>query len=569
MKRISLLILVLLAVASPSQAQDERIAIRLITVPTQAEAARLRTRYQAGASFEALASAHSTHSSSSDGGYLGLIRPSDLAPELQRALAGLAAGQISAVTPMGGEYILLQRLSIEETDWIVAQDAGLQAFEKDRFEEAAQHFRQAVGYAEKLAGMGLHLEDSLHGLAESYRSQNKYAEAEPVYRRYITVRWGAPGAPELLDRFSALLAQAFFKDSQFDEAFRKFEDALSGASPDQDLYQAMTGILFKAELMSEAERVIGRAAQRFPDSRDVGYDVAELYRSIGKVQKALDVFERINGMKAASGTDPSVDRLQQSVVYQKIGSIRAELVEFDKAIAAYKSALEVTPDSAEARLALGDVYSRVARPEDALTEYNLVVQAAPRNAAAHFRVADINLRRGRFAEAAAAADKVLSIEPGHARAHYVRATALVRMDRKEDGENAVALYRKLEAEGRSTTDRARTLEVLNRGAASNWLEGRREGAVTAFLQLLESYPDAPAIYLNLGYVQSKLGRHQDAVGTFEKMRSLGLGDNFLVHWSLAQEYRLLGNDEASLRHKVLYLQKIDTTLESAIDWAAN
>jgi hypothetical protein len=49
MKRISLLILLLLGVPLPSQAQEERIAVRLITVRTEAKATKLRTQYQAGA----------------------------------------------------------------------------------------------------------------------------------------------------------------------------------------------------------------------------------------------------------------------------------------------------------------------------------------------------------------------------------------------------------------------------------------------------------------------------------------------------------------------------------------
>ena len=567
MKRISLLILLLLGVTSPFQAQEERLAVRLITVRTQAEAAKLRTQYQAGALFEALASAYSTDPSAKDGGYLGLVRPSDLTPELQRALTRLAAGQISEVISIGGDYALLQRMSTEETNWVVAQDAGLEAFQQDRYEEAARYFTQAVASAEKLNGMVQHLEDSLHALGESHRSQRKYADAEPVYRRYLAVRWGGRGVPELLDRFSALLAQSFFKDSQFDAAFRNFEQALIAASPNEELYRAMAGMLFKAELMPEAERLIVRAAQVFPESRDIGFDAAQLYRRIGKVNKALDAFERITVMKSSPGIDSTVDRLQQAVVYQKIGSIYAELAEFDKALAAYKKALEIMPKSAEARLALGDVYSRMGRPDDALTEYNDVVRSDTRNAAAHFRVADVNLRMERFPEAAAAAERVLTIEPEHHRAHYVQAMAFVRMDRKADAEKALDLYRKLEADTRTATDRARTIEVLNRGAASKWLEGRRDEAIATFLKLIESYPDATAIYLNLGWAQSKLGRHQDAAGTFEKMLSPGMGDSFLVHWNLAQEYKLLGDVPRSLQHNVLYLQKLDTALESAQDWA--
>jgi tetratricopeptide (TPR) repeat protein len=567
MKRISLFIFLLLGVNLPSQAQEERFAVRLITVRTEAEAAKLRSQYQAGALFETLASKHSTDPSAKDGGYLGLIRPSDLTPELQRALDRLAAGQISAVIAIGGDYALLQRMSVEETNWVVAQDAGLQAFQRDRYEEAAQHFTRAVAAAEKLNGMVQHLEDSLHGLAESYRGQRKYAEAEPVFRRYIGVRWGGRGVPEMLDRFSTLLAQSFFKDSEFDAAFRKFAETLAGASPSQELYRAMTGILFKAELMPEAERLIARAAQAFPESKEIAFDAGQLYRHIGRVNKALDGFERITSMKASPGIDPAVDRLQQTVVYQKIGSITAELAEFDKATAAYKKALEIMADSGEARLALGDVYSRMGRPDEALKEYNEVLRSDPRNTAAQFRVADLHLRMERFPEAAAAAERVLTIDPKHHRAHYVRAMALVRIDRREDAEKELDVYRKLEADTRSATDRARTIEVLNRGAASKWLEGRRDEAMATFLKLIESYPDATAIYLNLGWVQGKLGRHQDAVGTFEKMLSLGMQDNFLVHWNLAQEYKLLGDAQRSLQHNVVYLQELDTALESAQDWA--
>jgi tetratricopeptide (TPR) repeat protein len=319
--------------------------------------------------------------------------------------------------------------------------------------------------------------------------------------------------------------------------------------------------------MPEAERLITRAAQVFPESRDVGFDEAQLNRSVGKVNKALEVFERVTRMKPSLVTDPDVDRLQQTTVYQKIGSIHVELVEFDKAIAAYEKALEIMPDSAESRLALGDVYSRMGRAEDALTEYNQVVRSDPRNVPAHFRVADISLRMERFPEAASAAEKVLSLDPGHHRAHYVKATALVRMGRKDDAEKELDAYRKLEADTRSARDRGRTIEVLNRGAAAKWLEGRRDEAIAAYLKLVDSYPDAPAIYLNLGWVQSKSGRHQDAASTFEKMLSLGMGDNFLVHWNLAQEYKLLGDTQRSLQHNVFYLQRLDMALESALDWA--
>jgi tetratricopeptide (TPR) repeat protein len=549
-----------------SQSQENRIGLRLIATRTEAEAASLRVQIQKGASFEELAKTHSIDASAGAGGYMGLLRPADLKSEFQRALAELPPGQISLVTPVGGEFFLLQRLSLEETNWIVLNNAGLEAFDQSRFEEAVESFRQAVQYAEKLTPVDYRLEDSLHGLAEAYRLQKKYAEAVPFYRRYLALHWGGPTAPEVLDRFSALLALAYFRDSQFEETLRKFEEAVGRAPVGEDLYQSMSGILFKTQLLSEAETLMVRAAQLFPASKDVHFHLAQLYRSRMNSKKALDAFEQLSRMKAPAGIDPAVDRLQQSVVYQKIGSIRAELSEFDEAASAYKKALELTPDSAESRLGLGDVYLQQGRSEEALAELGWAIAADPQNVAAHFRIAIANLRMGRFSEAAAAAAKTLTIDPRQGRAHYVRATALARMDQKEDAEREFELYRKLEAERLSETDRSRNIVVLNQGAAEKLLEGHPEEAIEMFLKIIESYPDAPAHYLNLGTAQNKLGRHNAAVETFQKMLSLRMTENFLVYWNLSQEYQLLGDMESSRRHEAAYLQNLDVALREALEW---
>jgi len=330
------------------------------------------------------------------------------------------------------------------------------------------------------------------------------------------------------------------------------------------VYQGMGGMLFKAQLMPEAEALMTRAAALFPASKDVQYYQAQLYRSSLNPRKALDLFERLSRMKSPTSDDPDLDRLQQSIVFQKIGSIRAELVEFNEAATAYKKALEILPTSAESRLGLGDVYLQQGKPEEALAEYSRVAQTDPKSVAAHFRVADTSLRLGHFDAAATAAAKVLSIDPGHRRAHYVLATALVRTGEKENAEKELELYRKLEAEARSEIDRGRNIVVLNHGAAAKLLEGRNEEAIALFQKAIEAYPDSPTHYLNLGTAQSKLGRHKDAVETFQKMLSLGM-DNFMVYRNLSQEYELLGDMEASRRHRVVYLQNLDLALQESVE----
>lgn len=554
----------LLLTPATSQTAQEPIGLRLIAVRTEAEATSLLDQIQSGQSFEAIAKAHSIHPSAKNGGYLGVFRLSDLNADLQRVVVGLAPGQISPVTSISGQFFLLQRLKLEEINWMASYNVGLEAFEKERYDEAAQKFLQALPYAEKLTPIDYRLEDNLHGLAESYRLHKKYAEAEPFYRRYLAIHWGGPRAPEVLDRLSMLVTLSYFQDSQFEEARGKFLEAVEHSPVGEGLFTAMGSILFDAQLVDEAEATVERAAQLFPTSRAVHYRLAELYRRRWKPRKALEVFERIGRMKASGDIDPAVDRLQRSVVYQKLGSIHTELAELDRAAAAYRKALEFTPDSVDARLGLGDVYLQEGRPHDALSEYNRALAVDAKSTAAYFRVADANLRMGRFAEASKAAAKVLALDAKHRKAHYVLATALVRIGTQEESERELGVYRKLEAEARAETDRGRNIVVVNRGAASKLLEGHRQEAVEMLVKATEDFPDSATAYLNLGTAQSKLGQHKAAAGTFQKMLALNL-DSFLVSWNLAQEYQYLGDIEASRRHRVVYLQNIDVALGEALE----
>src|SRR5438552_5002045 len=136
--------------------------------------------------------------------------------------------------------------------------------------------------------------------------------------------------------------------------------------------------------MTEAETIMDRAVRLFPTSRDVRYHLAELYQNDWKARKALEAFEQTSRLTAAAGADPAVHRLQQTVIYQKIGSIHAELAELDEAASAYKTALELIPDSVDSRLGLGDVYLRQGKSEDALSEYNRALAMDPKSAPAHF-----------------------------------------------------------------------------------------------------------------------------------------------------------------------------------------
>jgi tetratricopeptide (TPR) repeat protein len=240
-------------------------------------------------------------------------------------------------------------------------------------------------------------------------------------------------------------------------------------------------------------------------------------------------------------------------------------VELDEAEAAYKKALEFTPDSVGARLGLGFVYSRQGRTADGLNEYHRAIAIDPKSAPAYFGVADANLRMGRLPEAIAAAAKVLEFDPGYRQAHYLKATALSRTGATEESAKEFEIFRKAAAEEQSQTDHIRDISVFNQEAAAKLTEGHAQDAIEAFQKAIEASPDSVTAYLNLGTAQSKLGQHKAAVETFRKILTLNISDSFLISWNLAQEYQYLGDSPSSLGNKVVYLQNIDLALREAIE----
>ena len=64
--------------------------------------------------------------------------------------------------------------------------------------------------------------------------------------------------------------------------------------------------------------------------------------------------------------------------------------------------------------------------------------------------------------------------------------------------------------------------------------------------------------MNLAMVLSRVGQHQKAVETLESMLTRTNEGRFLIHKSLAEEYKSLGDMEASRRHRQIYLDTMET-----------
>ena len=677
-------------------AQVEQRGLRLIAVSTEAEAVDLRARVRAGDSFEFLAREYSIDASAPAGGYLGLANSADLRPEFRAALAGLPADDVSPAIRIGNEFFLLQWVPPEEEIWQDTIEAAFDAFNLERYAEAATLFRDAVLAAEAFDGTeDERLVRSLAGLAETHRLQGNYAEAEPLYERALAIlettyetknadftlilnnlaethrlqgdyaeaeplygralailettpgtddadlatilsnlaetyslagqyeeaeplyrralaimeevwgpehseviqrlrslaeilqereryteaarlyerilsaRWDQPAGGEggrlipVLESLAAVLSLAYFPDTEREEAYGEYIRALGMATLGENLYPAMTKMLFSIELPEEAEHVALDAVGRFPDSRESRIELAALYEDADNLARALEVFEEASQIEGPPGVDSSLDRYRRGYIQNRIGRLSILSGRFDDAIRAYRRTLEVVPEDAIAHTSLGDLYLGRDMLDEALAEYKIAIEAHPENAEAYHGIAGVHLRLGQFAEATTAAGHALELDPEHPRALYVRAMAEIRAGQDAEGQRDLDVYRQREAESQAAANRQLQIGVSNRDATALLVEGRTDEAIRLFRDSIDAQPDA-WFFLMLGVSRSKLGQHEAAIEAFREILDLELGISFLAHWNLAREYDALGDVPNSERHRAVYLRDYDTELEARL-----
>jgi tetratricopeptide (TPR) repeat protein len=488
--------------------------------------------------------------------------------------------------------------------WRSRYDNAVAALQQGRYPEAASLFLEAVGQAEKFGSDDIRLAESLNGLAQVYRFQQKYAEAElrarhalaileraqgslhrgvlpslvnlagvaqatgryaeaeEIYRRILSIRWGTPkvtdvSADQVLEKFAEVLTLAYARDTGLGRALEEYWKSISESQLDKDLYVAMRDKLLAVPLVAEAESLMRRATRLHPDSRQLHYHLAEVYVTLGRHQQAIEVLEK--AARLGGGLDPAQERKQRGLIYATIAQMNFFLVRFDEAFAALTTALEISPDSTSARLLLGDLYLRRNKLDEAVAEYRRVISASPAVVAAHEGLAQVELALGRYSESANHAIRALEIDPGRQSSRYVKAMALIRQGRDREGRTVLQEYEQRESQQRIEESRSAEIREIDL-TSSAMLAQERPQEVIAFLhEGIRSHPGEAALYMKLGLTQSRLRLHREAAETFETMVRLKL-DDFLVHRQLSREYEALGNRADCQQHRVMYLQRYYSAL---------
>ncbi|HDZ62757.1 MAG TPA: tetratricopeptide repeat protein, partial [Nitrospirae bacterium] len=208
------------------------------------------------------------------------------------------------------------------------------------------------------------------------------------------------------------------------------------------------------------------------------------------------IVDKINNTKITKIKDSHMENYENTAeYYYNLGLAYSDLGKYQEAVDAYKQAIRIKPDDANAHIVLAFAYSELGKYQEAIDANKQVIRIKPDYASAHFGLGLAYGALGKYQEAVDAYKQAIRIEPDDALAHFQLGSAYSS-------------------------------------------EMRYKEAIEAFKQAIKIKPDVEAHY-NLGVIYGDLGMHKEAIDAYKQ--AIRIKPDYKAHINLGNAYNNLGN----------------------------
>jgi tetratricopeptide (TPR) repeat protein len=184
------------------------------------------------------------------------------------------------------------------------------------------------------------------------------------------------------------------------------------------------------------QRTLSRAAQAAIDRGDWPTALGGLERLVVEVPNSPEVHQRLGRVFQALGDPARAEAAYRRALELEpeyadaltgLGEVEADRGRLAEAARHIAAAIEIDPARAEAHIAQGRVLESLGRPDEALAAYFRALGCEPSSAEALRRAAVIQLARGRNDQALARLTLALELAPGDDEARYHRGRAFLAL----------------------------------------------------------------------------------------------------------------------------------------------
>ena len=380
--------------------------------------------------------------------------------------------------------------------------------------------------------------------------------------------------------FEAVLGRALSADREgrLSDASAAYREAARLRPEIPHIHYQLSWTLLRQGMLTEALEAVGRALALDPEQASFHFLRGSIFRNLDNTRRAEEAFE--NAVRFAPGTGEG---------YLGLADLYQSSQQFEKAVQALRSYLELHPSDIQALYLLGSNLIYQNKMEVALEVLNQVNGLDADHARAWFRKAHVEAQKpetmevarasyqksleldpayaycwyeygavlgklGKAEEAVPAYQRALELDPELEQAEYALGTLLGRLGRNEEAKIYLDRFKaKRDQATRQRENNRRAVAAFGRGR--ELLEANQiEKAIEAFLELTELSPQSHQGYAFLAKAHRSLGQIPVAVGYARRAMELSPGSSeypYLLSVFLRDQGDLVGSLEAIRKAIVL------------------
>ena len=233
--------------------------------------------------------------------------------------------------------------------------------------------------------------------------------------------------------------------------------------------------------------------------------------------------------------------------------------EFDAAAVELGRVRQADPQNLMALYNLGFIAYRNGDYAGAEKDLQEALRVRPDHPEAHYTLGLTYLALGRNDEAVVALQEAVRLEPAHVGAHFNLAKAAALAGKNDLAASERATYARLSGKSKADTERSEQVKSQSLKAVQFLMADNFPEALKEYQALLARYPDHAPLYNDIGRIELRLGRRQEALQSLKRAAEL---DPRLSepHYLLANLYREAG-DAASAERELRVFATLETIPE--------
>jgi len=425
-------------------------------------------------------------------------------------------------------------------------------------------------------------------LGASYDQQKDQKDAIDAFRKALELE------PDNLDVERAL-AKDLQADGQAEPALQAWKDIAAGDPTDAEAWMQISTIDQHLNKWDDALSAVRKARDAAPDSIGIQFEEAKIDDALGHLDDSAKVFEQL----VAATEHPSgqyseeekgnyaavLDRLagvyrEQSkpdlavATYQKMTTLGGDLEEqafdqivetwreaheYDKAVAAARTAVDKQPKSVDAKLTLARQLADTGHAEEGVNMAKGLIQTDPKNLEVYYQLAQIDTDLRRWKDASDAldlADKQATKKDDQTMIVFQRAMMADRAKRFDEAETD---FRKVLA-----VDPNNALTLNNFGFMLADRGVKLDEALAMIQKAVKLEPTNYAYLDSLGWAYYRLGQYAQAEDDLQRAISRGATDP-TVHDHLGDVYEKTGRLKQAAAQWELSLNEYAHTVAADMD----